>query len=127
MNLSSFTELECWKEARVLRKDISVLAKTFPPEEKYDLISQIKRSSRSVTVNIAEGHGRFHYQENIQFCRQARGSLTETLDHLITAFDEGYISEEVLIEFQQKLEKCLRILNGFIGYLQRAKEQSNKK
>lgn len=127
MKLNSFTELECWKEARMLRKDISVLAKTFPPEEKYDLVSQIKRSSRSVTANIAEGHGRFHYQENTQFCRQARGSLTETLDHLITAYDEGYISEEKLNEFQQKLEKCLRILNGFIGYLQRAKDQSNKK
>lgn len=123
MKLNSFTELDCWKEARALRRDISVLAKTFPPEEKYDLISQIKRSSRSVTANIAEGHGRFHYQENIQFCRQARGSLTETLDHLITAFDERYITEEVLLQFQQRLEKALKILNGFISYLQRAKEQ----
>lgn len=127
MKLNSFTELDCWKEARSLKKDISVLAKTFPAEEKYDLVSQIKRSSRSVTANIAEGHGRYHYQENIQFCRQARGSLTETLDHLITAFDEEYITKEVLDQFQRKLEKCLKILNGFIGYLQRAKDQSNKK
>ena len=127
MKLNSFTELDCWKEARSLRKDISVLARTFPPEEKYDLVSQIKRSSRSVTANIAEGHERFHYQENIQFCRKARGSLTETLDHLITAFDEEYITKEVLIEFQDKLDKSLKILNGFIGYLLRVKDQSNKK
>lgn len=127
MKLNSFTELECWKEARILKKKVSALAKTFPPEEKYDLISQIKRSSRSVTANIAEGHGRFHYQENIQFCRQARGSLTETLDHLITALDEEYIDQETLDEFQLQLEKCLRLLNGFINYLQRAKDDTNKK
>lgn len=127
MKLNSFTELECWKEARSLKKEISVLAKTFPAHEKYDLVSQIKRSSRSVTANIAEGHGRFHYQGNIQFCRQARGSLTETLDHLITAFDEEYIDQSTLDQFQQKLEKCLKILNGFINYLQRAKDETNRK
>ena len=127
MKLNSFTELECWKEARSLKKDVSALAKTFPPEEKYDLVQQIKRSSRSVTANIAEGHGRFHYQENIQFCRQARGSLTETLDHLITALDEEYIDQSTLDRFQTQLEKCLRLLNGFINYLQRAKASDKNK
>lgn len=127
MKLNSFTELECWKEARVLRKEISALAKTFPAEEKYSLVSQIKRSSRSVTANIAEGHGRYHYQENIQFCRQARGSLTETFEHLIVAFDEEYIDREKLDYFQSRLETCLKILNGFINYLQKVKEAGNKK
>ncbi len=122
MKLTSFSELDCWKEARSLRNDISILVKGFPKEEKYDLVSQIKRSSRSVTANIAEGYGRFHYQENIQFCRISRGSLTETLDHLIVAFDEGYISEEMLKEFQVRLEKCLKLLNGYINYLKRAKQ-----
>jgi len=127
MRLNSFTELECWKEARELKKEVSTLAKTFPPEEKYDLTQQIRRSSRSVTANIAEGHGRFHYQENIQFCRQARGSLTETLDHLITALDEEYVDQKTLDQFQTRLEKCLRLLNGFINYLQRAKASDNNK
>lgn len=125
MKLNSFTELECWKEARVLRKEVSALAKTFPSEEKYNLVSQIKRSSRSVTANIAEGHGRYHYQENIQFCRQARGSLTETFEYLIVAFDEKYIDREKLDYFQSRLETCLKILNGFINYLQKAKEADN--
>jgi len=49
------------------------------------------RASRSVTANIAEGHGRYHFQENIQFCRQARGSLYELIDHLYVAIDEKYI------------------------------------
>lgn len=123
MNIRSFTELEAWKKARQLRKEISELSKSFPAEEKYSLVSQIKRSSRSVTANIAEGYGRFHHQENIQFCRISRGSLSETLDHLIVAFDEGYINETVLSSFQTKLEECLRVLNGYINYLQKAKER----
>lgn len=123
MNIRSFTELEAWKKARQLRKEISELSKSFPAEEKYSLVSQIKRSSRSVTANIAEGYGRFHHQENIQFCRISRGSLSETLDHLIVALDEGYIDESVLNSFQTKLEECLRVLNGYINYLQRAKER----
>ncbi len=127
MKLNSFAELECWKVARKLKKDISALAKTFPKEEKYDLVQQIKRSSRSVTANVAEGHGRFHYQENIQFCRQARGSLTEILDHLITVFDEEYIDQKTLDGFQLKLETCLKLLNGFINYLQRAKASDKNK
>jgi four helix bundle protein len=59
-----------------------------PEAEKYNLTNQIIRSSRSVTANIAEGFGRYHFQENIQFCRQARGSLVETLDHLYCCLDE---------------------------------------
>ncbi|MCE7990367.1 MAG: four helix bundle protein [Roseivirga sp.] len=123
MNIKRFTELEALKKARQLRKAISELVKSFPTEEKYSLVSQIKRSSRSVTANIAEGYGRFHYQENIQFCRVSRGSLTETLDHLIVAFDEGYINETTLNEFQAKLDECLKILNGYVNYLQKAKER----
>ena len=53
------------------------------------MVDQLIRATRSITANIAEGHGRYHFQENIQFCRQARGSLTETLDHLICAQDEN--------------------------------------
>jgi len=53
----------------------------------------MRRASRSVNHNIAEGYGRFPFQENIQFCRIARGSLFETLDHGIIALDEGYISK----------------------------------
>ncbi len=119
----SFEELACWKEARKLRlfvKD-SLITK-FPSFEKYDLISQIRRSSRSVGANIAEGYGRFHFQENIQFCRIARGSLFETLDHGIVALEEGYISEEDLNELRIIHNKTLLILNGYIKYLKNQKE-----
>ncbi len=72
---STFETLEVWKEARKLRIEFSRILKSFPKDEKYKLADQITRDSRSVTNNIAEGYGRFHFQDNIQYCRQARGSL----------------------------------------------------
>ena len=121
MDVKSFMDLDCWKVARELRRKISTLANSFPSEEKYGLTSQIKRASRSVTANIAEGYGRFHHQENIQFCRMSRGSLTETLDHLTVALDENYISVSEFDSFKDDLERCLKILNGYINYLRKLK------
>lgn len=122
--MKTFEELDCWKKANALRVNLSVLAKSFPPEEKYRLIDQVIRASRSVTANIAEGYGRFHYQEYIQFCRQSRGSLYELIDHLLVAADEGYITIDQLNESRRQVSDCLAILNGFINYLKKAK-QSN--
>ncbi len=124
---SNFEDLEVWKQGRDLRKEISVLSKKFPIEEKYKLTDQIIRASRSVTANIAEGHGRFHYQENTQFCRHSRGSLSEVLDHLICAFDENYITENELKSFRNKVETCMKLLNGYITYLQKQKNNTNQK
>ncbi|MCB0457354.1 MAG: four helix bundle protein [Flavobacteriaceae bacterium] len=120
-SFNGFEELECWKKARVLRNDIKELIKSFPKNEKFELISQMRRASRSITHNIAEGFGRFHYQENIQFCRIARGSLYELLDQLITAFDEEYILENKYQKFRKQVFECLAILNGYINYLKQAK------
>lgn len=103
-------------------KKISIIIKLLPVSEKFELISQIKRSSRSITANISEGFGRFHHQENIQFCRIARGSLTETMEHLITAFDEHYINEDFLKELNEDYKKCLKELNTYIKYLKTAKQ-----
>lgn len=125
-NFKNFTELEVHKECRLFRKEISDLAKMFPKEERYLLTSQILDASRSITANIAEGFGRFHFQENIQFCRISRGSLFETLEHLITAFDEKYISSEKVLEMKNKHDNCLKLLNGYINYLERAKQNFKK-
>lgn len=90
-----FYDLPVYQKCRLFRKNVSQTVKNnFLKFEEYHLKSQILDSSRSTTANIAEGFGRFHYQENIQFCRQSRGSLTETMDHLITAFDEEYINSD---------------------------------
>lgn len=120
--MRTFKELEVWKQSRELRKEIALLVKNFPSEEKFRLVDQTIRASRSVTANIAEGYGRFHYQENVQFCRISRGSLTELQDHLSVALDEGYIDEGLEKLFDIKIEECIRILNGYINYLLKSKQ-----
>ena len=118
--IKSFEDLICWKAARKSRIEISDLIKQFPDYEKFELVSQMRRASRSVTHNIAEGYGRFHYKENIQFCRVSRGSLYEIQDQLITALDEGYIDTKYYLEMKLKVVECTTILNGYIKYLKRA-------
>jgi len=119
--MASFTDLETWKQSRKIRNTISDLVKRFPVDEKFRLTDQVIRSSRSIGNNLAEGHGRFHYQDNIRFCIMARGSLTETLDHLIIALDENIITEEILQSFQSEYESCLKLINGYIQYLKSKK------
>ena len=123
--MNSFTELEVWKTARVLRIEISKVVKSLPNTEKFRLSDQLIRSSRSITANIAEGFGRYHFQENIQFCRQSRGSLQEVFDHLICARDEKYISKEQFIELTEYHNQTLKLLNGYIKYLKKAKSMND--
>lgn len=95
-----------------------------PKEERFRLSDQLLRAARSVTANIAEGYGRFHYLDNTKFCSVARGSCYETLDHLITAHDEGLIQEEALRIGRQKFEQTKGLLNGYMRYLKRTAERS---
>jgi four helix bundle protein len=119
--MKTFEDLDCWKKITALRRTLAELVKGFPSDEKYKLTDQIKRAARSATSNIAEGYGRFHYQENIQYCRQTRGSLYELIEHLIVAKDEGYISAEEQIRLKGEIACCLAVLNGYINYLRKAK------
>ena len=122
--MNSFEELEVWKVSRTLRISIWKLTKTFPKDEMYRLTNQLIRASRSVPANIAEGFGRFHFQENIQFCRQARGSLFEILEHIICAYDNEFINEKEYQDYRNQIFNCIKILNGYIFYLKKAKETS---
>jgi four helix bundle protein len=116
---TSFEDLNCWKIATELRREIGMVIKTFPSDERYELVSQIRRASRSVTNNLAEGSGRYNYKEYIRFCRISRASLNEVLDHLIIATDEKYINAGQLAAFRSKIEKTRALINGFISYLQK--------
>jgi len=103
------------------------IAKKFPSEEKYRLSDQLIRSTRKCPANIAEGHGRFHYQENIQFNRIARGSLTESLDHLSVALECRYISENDHQTLEKLITDNIKLINGYIKYLQSQKKSPNNK
>ncbi|MCF8298210.1 MAG: four helix bundle protein [Saprospiraceae bacterium] len=114
---STFETLEVWIKGRELRKKFSKLTKSFPSDEKYKLTDQIIRASRSVTANIAEGYGRFHYKENIQFCRISRGSLFELVDHIYVALDEEYIEKNIFDNLKNDINEEIKLLNGYIKYL----------
>ncbi|MDD2757862.1 MAG: four helix bundle protein [Patescibacteria group bacterium] len=119
-----FTELDVWKMAHELRIKINIITKFIPISDRH-IISQIKRSSCSVATNIAEGHGRYHFQENIQFCRQARGSLSETIDHLLYIQDTKLIKKLSSIEHLINLcEQIMIKLNAYIKYLKNCKLSS---
>ncbi|MDZ4792762.1 MAG: four helix bundle protein [Bacteroidota bacterium] len=121
-----FEELELWKRVREFKNDVRVLSTSFPSEEKYRLTDQLIRSSRSIHALITEGHGRFTYPDQIHYCIQARGSLTETKNHLIDTFDEKYISAEQLNAMKQKGKEVERILNGYLAFLRKKRDEHKK-
>jgi len=120
--INHFTDIKAYKLVRKLRIAVYSVIKKLPTEERYDLASQLRRAAISCTANIAEGYGRFHFQENIQFCRISRGSIYEIQDHLITCFDNEYIAKEAYESIWDLSENAIRVLDGYIRYLK--KQQS---
>ena len=123
MAYKTFEDLEVYKRAREFRKEIYRLIKKLPDDEKFNLVSQMRRAATSLTNNLAEGHGRYHYQENIQFCRQSRGSLTEIIDDLNICLDENYLTEDYLNNLKQEAFEIIKMLNGYIAYLKKRKAE----
>jgi four helix bundle protein len=119
----TFEDLEIYKAAREFRKKIYILAKKLPEYEKYNLAGQMRRAAVSLTNCIAEGHGRFHYQENIQFLRQSRGSLEEIIDDMNVCIDESYADLDRLNKLKQEGYIVLKRLNGYIKYLRKCKDE----
>jgi four helix bundle protein len=113
----SFTDLDVWKSARKLKIRIWDLVKTFPVEEKFRLVDQLIRSTRSVCAVIAEGHGKFTYKDKINYCMMGRGSLSETWNHLIDAMDSEYINKEELKALKIEIDETAKLLNGYINFL----------
>ena len=122
MKITTFDDLEVYKLAREFRKKMYEIAKSLPKFEEYNLANQMRRASLSVTNNIAEGYGRYHYQENIQFCRQSRGSISELIDDLNTYIDKGYIETKSCSEFKEEAYTLIKVLNSYIASLKRLKD-----
>jgi len=119
-----FEDLTVYQAAREFRKRIYRLAKLLPDEERYGLAQQMRRAAVSLTSNIAEGYGRHHWQQNTQFCRQSRGSLMELIDDINVCIDEQYAEAERLEKLKQEDGVALlKLLNGYIAYLQKQKKQ----
>jgi len=107
-------DLVVWRLARELRIIVYSLVKKLPAEEKYALNTQMRRAAQSIGANIAEGFGRYSYRENIQFCRQARGSAFEIRDHLVTAIDAGFISKNAYDEADALAQRVIQTINGYV-------------
>ncbi len=120
--IRTFEDLEAWKACAAVRQQMTPLVEALPREERYLLRTQLLRASRSATANIAEGYGRYHYQENIQFLRQARGSLYELIDHLSVAAENRYISNARQSELREQILRASQLINGYIRYLQRTRK-----
>ncbi|MCJ7706790.1 MAG: four helix bundle protein [Anaerolineales bacterium] len=109
-------DLLAWQKAKELAVLIcKEVLQRLPADERFVLARQLRRSVQSVSANIAEAYGRFHYQDAIRFCYVARGSLLETYSHLILARDLGYIGGREMTTY-------IDLLNGYIDYLRRSKQ-----
>ena len=127
MSISGLEKLDIWCKAQDFAVRIhKELLPILPVEEKYALSQQIRRSSQSIPANIAEGHGCFYFQDNVRFCYIARGSLEETLSHIVYAHKVGYVSETLYKSFSVDGENLNRLINGYIGFLKKSKQGANE-
>jgi len=115
----TFEDLEVYQTAREFRKAMYHVAKRLPQEEKFGLTNQIRRAAVSLTNNIAEGHGRFHFLEQIKFTLQSRGSLEELLDDLNVCADEAYLPTQEIESVRQEGWRVRKLINGYIRFLRR--------
>ena len=113
----TFEDLEVYQVAREFRKAMYRVAKRLPEEEKFGLASQVRRAAVSLTNNIAEGHGRFHFLEQIKFMLQARGSLEELLDDLNVCEDEQYLPLAEIEKLKQDGWRVHKLINDYIRFL----------
>lgn len=127
MSIQGLKRLQVWVRAKGFAlKVYKQVLPLLPPEEKWNLNQQLRRSSLSISANLAEGYGRFYYQDNVRFCYNARGSLEETLSHLVFAFEAGFIPEMLYKEFEAEGEEIEKMLNGYISYLKNSKKGANE-
>lgn len=112
--IKSFTDLKVWQEGHRLVISIYKTTKEFPKKETYSLVDQMRRSSSSVTSNIAEGFGRQGYKEKIQFYYLAQGSLTELKNQLLIARDIEYLEQDDFDKLATLANNTHRLLQGLI-------------
>ncbi len=119
-----FEDLECYKLALEVMANVHAFSQTLPPDEKYDLYAQIRRSSKSVTGNIGEGYGRYHYLDSLPYYSIARGELNETLAHLIDAKVLNYIEQPEFEALYKLIRQTEQALSGFMSYIRRQRTGS---
>jgi four helix bundle protein len=120
--VSTFEDLAVYQAAREFRKAMYCVAKELPEIEKFGLVPQIRRAGLSLTNNIAEGHGRYHYLDQIKFMLHSRGSLEELIDDLNTCDDESYLLSGRIADLKQTGCRVRQLIDGYICYLREQKK-----
>ena len=109
----NFRNLICYQKGRVLVKEVYVLVKTFPVEEKYALGDQLRRAVVSVTSNIAKGSGRQSFKDQAHFLELSYGSLMEVMSQLDLALDLNFIDNENYNRLELLIEEEAKIVSGY--------------
>ena len=113
----SFKELDVWNGAIEMGKRVYEITKRFPGDERYGLVSQLRRAVVSISSNIAEGCGRRTDKDFVQFLYVAMGSIREVESQLFIARELDYLDEESLVDMERELDKLGKMLMGFINYI----------
>jgi four helix bundle protein len=121
----TFEDLETYQVAREFRKAMYAVSRNLPSFEKFEVASQIRRAAVSLTNNIAEGHGRYHFLEQIKFTLNSRGSLQELIDDLNICSDENYLPSADAKAMKQNGWRVYQLINGYIRYLRERKTGSS--
>ena len=119
MNQFSFERLAVWQDSRTLAKALYLLTREFPSDEKFGLVSQIRRSAISVSSNIVEGSYRSSDKDKANFMNIAFGSLMELLSQVIISKDLEYINEEQYIDLRSSIEKTSNKLASLSNYFKK--------
>ncbi len=126
MSIEGLKRLKVWARTKDFALKIyKEVLPLMPAEEKWALKQQLRRSSVSISSNIAEGYGRYNYQDNVRFCYIARGSLEEALSQIVFCHEVGYLSKPLYLELEKEGEELGRMLNGYIAYLKKSKQGTN--
>jgi four helix bundle protein len=123
----TFEDLEVYNKAWQFRKSMYSVTQKLPNFERYELASQIRRASVSLTNNIAEGHGRFHYLEQLKFLFQSRRSLQELIDDLNVCEDEQYLPKPEVAALKEQAKEVQRLISGYARYLRQRKFGSSSR
>ncbi len=108
----AFESLEVWQKSKALVVLVYQLTSTFPPDEKFGLVSQLRRATISVSSNIAEGSTRWSRQDQARFYEISYGSLMEVLNQLILSQELGFLTEEQTDNIRVELDSVSRMLNA---------------
>ena len=119
--------LQVWPKSLAFAVDVckTILPK-LPVQEKWSLSDQLRRSAQSIPANIAEGYGRFYFQESVRFCYIARGSLEETFSHLTLAHKLDYLDNATYKQLNNQIIELRRMISGYIAFLKESKRGASE-